>query len=456
MLRKKHCRITCFKKEAFRIKHAAFYPIFYISDATKRIQEMSYEDKDREFYKSLNTYYSSFYAVKELHSRDRAKKVLDNLEREIKDGYESDEETTRSQNLRASLLWSIGGERAKEAENLINSALSTDPNNIISLANKAHILRGSLQFSDSESVLDELRKLSTLDIFEQLLIKSEADVAYSFARFGPSYLKRAVKHYERAVAKLQGKYLWNFGLALAYKRSAHVLNSENITDAIDCRTNDKAADLFLDIIHNSTTKQLQGESWIELGELMRFRSQKGIRKSFPNLSPKRCCEEALKLCQNDHYVLQKCGRLFRYVGKLPLSEKYLRDSYQEKDTPFARHHLALILKKMYELNARKPKNKNKKYDSKSKRSGSLAKTALCTTTETADAMCNDNSRLHEAIEHLEKAIELSNGLFPRAKYEIGLLYQMLGQREKAIESFQDTQLSSNVSTTEVIHALEQL
>ena len=442
------------------------FQFIFIFQCQQNISKMSHaylSDKDEEFFQSLDSFHSSHFVVKEIHTKEKVKKVLEKLEQELAVGYDSDEETTRTQNLLAYLLWSSGGEGTKQAEKLINIAVSKDPTNIIGLANKARILRGRLQFSLSESVLSELRKLSLSPKYEELTINAEAEIAYSFSRFGPSFLKTAIKHYERVVAKRPDNYIWKFGLALAYKRSNNALNSISIKDTFESHTTENSAKLFLNIINNSSTKLLQARSWCELALLMRFRINNCIPKKFPKLSSSRCIREALELCPSDYYVLQICGRTFRYLRDLSASEQYLRRSIEVKDTPFARHHLALTLKTICMQEAQDQKNETsdskraiteRKDENWMGRIGFVGK--IIRTKATITMKCPNDSRLQEATEHLQEAIRLSKGHFPWAIFDLGLVYKMLGEDKKAIESFTDLDLLSDVSTIERINAIEQL
>ena len=418
----------------------------------------SCSDRDKHFYEHLDKFYSTFHLIQEIqkHAPERMSKTLANIQQELNVGYDTVEETVRTQNLLGCLLWVMDSEKKNEAVEMINKSLEIDPFNIISLANKANIMRCRLQFSISESLLAQLEDLATLNTFDDLLINSEAEIAYSFSRFGPIFIRSAIDFYERVVATRPRKCLWKFGLALAYKRYAHSLNSPNILDATTCRTNDISADLFLDIVNHSSSKLLRARSWCELSDLMKFRKENGIREEFPKLNPLHCIKRALALEMSDYNVLQRCGRSYRYLGKLSLSDYYLRRSIELHDTPFARHSLAQTLKAICLKEKERNHEKTRETVHNEVTNNPVCTAGALIRKRSHVVLCHNNIFLLEAIEHLQAAIKLNNGPFVNALYDLGIIYRMLGQCDNAIESFGQLETLPEVSTTERANALEQL
>lgn len=70
-------------------------------------------------------------------------------------------------------------------------------------------------------------------------------------------------------------------------------------------------------------------------------------------------KEAIKLCPDEYFVLEKYGSHPRYTQNLKESKRMLERAIDLRDTAFSRHHLALTLKKMVEV-----ANRNQKYRQK--------------------------------------------------------------------------------------------
>lgn len=192
-----------------------------------------------------------------------------------------------------------------------------------------------------------------------------------------------------------------------------------------------------------------------------------------------CFEEAMKLCPNQYFVLLHYGIYLRYTLDLEKSKEMLERAVRIKDSSFLRHHLAITLKRMVErstfaeernspsvglgqhvdnstnykvvlveLSLKFPssstsikytesiflhKRKLAKYYC-DQASTSDRKDTFFSATMSPKCVSPDNPLVMQAVEHLQKAIEMSKK-FDCSRYQLGLIYRMLDRPNDALKCF---------------------
>lgn len=118
--------------------------------------------------------------------------------------------------------------------------------------------------------------------------------------------------------------------------------------------------------------RVKARAWCEMSKIL-YRSNlfevlNENKKETEKINERLCFEEAIKLCPDEYFVLEKYGSHLRYTQNLKESKRMLERAIDLRDTAFSRHHLALTLKEMVEV-----ANRSQKYRKKLHNSFSLVK-----------------------------------------------------------------------------------
>ena len=276
----------------------------------------------------------------------RLKNTLEALESALGVGFETPMETARARNLLAYLLCRLG--RLTEA--LQQTGLAGDcegqQQNLVSLANRAVILWRLGQRDQAGEVvrkLDDLRKSSQ---FPYLLVKAEAELAYTYTRFGPSLYRLALKLFGKVVQTGQQPevWVWNFGLALTRRR---LLSLDMTTEANRQEDYISVLRLFQDIVQHSDSRSLKAKAYAEMALILYTPPQQEVKeavKGEAGMTVAQACDKALELDGNNNSVLWKCGKLLRYLRQTERSCELLTRAVSLRPSTKGYHHLGLTYK----------------------------------------------------------------------------------------------------------------
>ena len=307
---------------------------------------------------SFPSYLCSFEDLRKC-SKKRLKQVFDRISSET---YDNEVERIRDLNLAAFLQHELG-----EKENAlrdINQALSRNDKNINALVLKGWFFQKSEDVHECKEILGRLRPLLN-DRIEMLHAKAE--VAYIYTRLGIRFYDKAIEKFESVFSEIDkdkvpvgsvASIVWKFGLALTIKRT---LNFNNLYDQnkfdLTVGKMEAAFKVYNDIYESQTDSKYKARSLVEMGELVsRTTSRDGAKGLKANSillkkPTEEYFQEALQLCDTDPFVLQRCGKHYRYRKDFDISIELLRKSIEGKQNEYnsyGHHHLALSLKKKLE------------------------------------------------------------------------------------------------------------
>ncbi|KAK3085266.1 hypothetical protein FSP39_000842 [Pinctada imbricata] len=311
------------------------------------------DEEDDEFHIRISEFPSSFTLNDAIKSEKKASFECNKLEEELKDGYSTNEETIRTKNLVSYLVWRL--ENKDRAFTLCEENLAVDPSSIIALSNKGRYLRSLSRYHEADGVLKTLQLLRKREDFDCLLTSAEAEMAYSYSRFGPRFHDKCISIFERVINKSPEKNIWKFGLALTYRRETHFLNSPPKVKGACEENASKALMLLCEITASAEcTENLKAKTWCEIGKILHGKDKNHqifsrLPKNMASLTSEDCFLRALKICPDDIFVLQRCGQQFRYFKKLDKSIECLKRAQSIRETPFNLHQLALSLIKQVEV-----------------------------------------------------------------------------------------------------------
>ncbi|PVD29646.1 hypothetical protein C0Q70_08901 [Pomacea canaliculata] len=282
-------------------------------------------------------------------SKNSFERVKEGLEEALKVGFKTTLETARATNLLSYCLFCLGN--LTEANKQIDKsrALDDQKTNIVSLANKAFILTYMDYYDRAQEQILVLQELKKQADFPYLVTKAKGELAFSYTRMGPLFYSQATRLFREILPNARGEeqFLWEFGLALTYRRVMHIQNIEVITviDNQEVRSlGEMTLKLLNDIIRGSKSKNLQAKAYSELALLLnqnrtntRFNQEAGI-------SAEKACNKALELDEEDYSVLVKTGRIFRYLKKTEMSCQLLETAVSIRPSSTAFHHLGLTYK----------------------------------------------------------------------------------------------------------------
>ena len=411
--------------------------------------------------------------IRHLVSTKRRRSVLDKLLNERKTGKMGFMEENRNDNFASFLFFLL--KSYDESLDKNTEVIDRDPQNIIARANRVLFLcRNNLTAADER--MKELEAMKKGSFYKRQQAVAEAELAFCLASISPPCYFKAVEKYRSVNEKYPSEYLWRFGEALTIRRgitfnsTSREFLSDIITYTVRCN------ELLLDVAEHAEDP-LRGRAWVQLGEL-----SNSLKKTYPPftaelakiaqkktriLSPIYCFKSALKLSGNDTFVLERCGRFYRYFGELNESKVLLEKAISRRPTSYSLQHLALTLIKISERNAAKhgPVEQRRV----------IAECVEPTSSTSSAASVNHNIRMwlqtqdnrfnfscedplaETAIKHLEEAAKLSNWCNTSAINDLAFSYLRLETYTKAEEMFRKIISSNEIRGSPVftIYAYEQ-
>ena len=305
------------------------------------------EKSDSDFYGQLKDYPHSF----QMEHQDKLlpnqlKSALEALESALRVGFETPMETARARNLLAYLHCRL--RRLTEA--LQQTGLDGDcegqQQNLVSLANRAVILWRLGQWDQAGEVVRELDDLRKSSQFPYLLVKAEAELAYTYTRFDPSLYRLALNLFGKVVQTGQQPevWVWNFGLALTRRR---LLSLDMTTEANRQEDYISVLRLFQDIVQHSDSRSLKAKAYAEMALILFMPPQQEVKEAVngeAGMTVAQACDKALQLDGNDNSVLWKCGKLLRYLRQTERSCELLTRAVSLRPSTKGYHHLGLTYK----------------------------------------------------------------------------------------------------------------
>ncbi|KAL3881197.1 hypothetical protein ACJMK2_027654 [Sinanodonta woodiana] len=319
------------------------------------------DKEEARFRQSFELYPSSFnLKIKELKNSKKIELHKKKLEVKISsDEFESTTERVRIYNLLSFLKWSANERRYAYRYN--RNALELDKENIVSLFNKLWMTREDGNLAESNEELKRLVKLAKSN--NNLLLAGKAEIAYCYPIFGPSYLLKSKDMLEDVVRDLSDKdihpdtiFSLKLDLGIVYRKLCNFGNMPRqgweARDDEECIK--RGAELLYEVACSNSSARWRGKCWASLAELL-FRSpkcdsqnNKQTEELFPqnvrDIGVEGLLDLAMQTCGEDSHVLKICGKLYRYMKKLDKAEEVLRKSLSIRNTAYAHHHLALVLK----------------------------------------------------------------------------------------------------------------
>ncbi|XP_076469831.1 uncharacterized protein LOC143300165 isoform X1 [Babylonia areolata] len=447
----------------------------------------------------------------QLVTNKAAEGLRNHLEAGLKAGYKTSLQTAASRNLLAFVLFKLGEHKAalEETEEVLK--MDDQRNNIVSLANKSHMLSYMNCFDEAEEVLDELKELVKTEENGYLLVKAEAELAASYMRFGPRFNMHAADAFNKVLPRAREPevWCWKFGLAVTYRHSLDLQHAPYVSHGQSAITHNHVLGLLKDVINSkpaaadeAAVTNLKANAYAEMALLFHLawdKTKKYQLCSQVETGPLPCCKKAQELDDNDASVLWKLGKLYRNYRDLFRSKKLLEKAVSLQPSSAAFHHLGLTYKAMAtnqqygKLKTRRAgkrqKQRKEAREEKMKRqeaeSGDVVQRAVsqglavsgkkiseCEKVERikkavkspddATQFDPDESLPQKAIENLKKAIEFSAGENSRAAYDLALLYKSMKEFKPALDLLnsiarrQNSEIATPSGMLEQVTAQEQM
>lgn len=303
--------------------------------------------------------WSSFVMDDVLQSKEKMKEKLQQLQKDFDEECDIKEEKIFAHNFIFYLHWRLGDREKALAALKLAKDLEKEPN-LITHCNEVISNKELEQSCRSKKLLDEIYNNIK---HERLQFRATAEIGYYYCRLGPQHHDRAVHLFKKAITGIapERNILWEFRLALTLRRQTHIFQ---MTTAENYRPEEKkkeAARLLYEILKFPTDEycRIKARAWCEMSKTL-FKGKKLFeilhtdRRETEKINENQCFQEAMKLCPDEYFVLQEYGAYLRYTRDLEKSKEMLERSIKLRDTPFARHHLALTLRKMVESATPKP------------------------------------------------------------------------------------------------------
>ncbi|KAL3881194.1 hypothetical protein ACJMK2_027651 [Sinanodonta woodiana] len=305
------------------------------------------DKEEARFRQQFQAFPSSFnLEIKELKSAKTIERYKKKLEMKISsDEFESTTERVRIYNLLSFLCWSAN--ERDDAYSYSMKALELDRENIVSLFNKLWMRRENGHLSEGNKELSKLSKSK-----HNLILIGNAEIAYCYSVFGPSYILRSKDMLEEVVRDMGEQdidpitlALWKFDLGIIYRQ---LCNSGNMPrqgwenwDEEECIK--RGTELLSEAACSDSPARWRGKCWASLADLL-HRFPKGVslnkyqtkdlfHPKAKDISVESLLDLAMQTCGEDSDVL-----------KIYKAEEVLRKSLSIRNTSSAHHHLALVLK----------------------------------------------------------------------------------------------------------------
>ncbi|KAK3596336.1 hypothetical protein CHS0354_004895 [Potamilus streckersoni] len=327
---------------------------------------MTHKSK-KDFQIRMKPYPSHFdLEIKLGFTKDNRRNIIKKLDDEMTTtGFELDAEQTRAYNFLSYVHWCL--QERQEAKKYLEKALSKNEKDVMALANQAWILWNDDKFSDAWHVVEKLEKLKDR---KDLIIIAKSEQAFAYSRVGPRYYTKAIDTFKEVLKADCGHeldkthiYLWKFGLGLILKRQLNVTNTfsfDHLSKYVESIT--EAVDILNDVANNANTVRYQARSWVALGELaysihsqemVSSKEKDSLAEILSGKKPDEFFDKASTICDDDTYVLQRCGKQARYSRNYEKSIEFFLKSIKRRGTSFSHHHLAITLMKVLNTNLAK-------------------------------------------------------------------------------------------------------
>ncbi|KAH3770012.1 hypothetical protein DPMN_171291 [Dreissena polymorpha] len=382
-------------------------------------------------------------------------------------------ENSRDHNL-LSYLYCLINDRSKVDEH-IKGALNIDKGNIITLTGQAYVyLEYEEKFSEVEKILKKLHKLNEE---RHRVLQADAEIEYGYCRMGAKFYHNSVSRLEKIIADAEtltappsdwktSICIWNFGLALAKRR---LLTLSNLTSSEEIDLSHKNYRRVIDILYKITNSEnnenvdrvtvYKARAYAEVGSVTLFVETN--EKEFPNgpndilpeseiefnYTSRTYIELALKVCDNDAYVLLKCGKYFRYINDIDRAVELYKKALKFNQTSSAHEQIALLLKRTIENDIlSETKSKNRVHDSKSK--NDHLHIVKCPKEVLQIDKIKFKRLIKDIFHHFNEALKSPNR---SALYNKGLFLRQIGDIKEAYDTFKKLIFDKNDGKCSVMH-----
>ena len=323
---------------------------FHISDSSRALKDLL--KKDKATFEAQLADFPHTFQLQDLESLrlSRIKSLKSGLESALSVGYKTGLETARARNLLAFALWRLDRtDDALEQLELVLNMPDDQSTNLVTLANKAVILWRQDRISYAEDHVKLLRQIQEgNEDFQYLVVKANAELAFSYTRLGPTFSPRAISLFSQVIpeAREPEKWLWKFGLALTRRRLLRA-QPQTLSTTLAADTEKEQRDLlmlFLEIASKCTSANLKAKTYAEIATLLNLVWKTQLRREFVQkvgMNREEACERALQLDDNDNSVLCKCGVIFRYVRQTDRAREVLEKALSVRRSSRIYHHLGL-------------------------------------------------------------------------------------------------------------------
>ncbi|KAK3596335.1 hypothetical protein CHS0354_004893 [Potamilus streckersoni] len=313
---------------------------------------------EKTFKNSMKPYPSHFVLDLKLGStKDHIKNMVRTLnDTMITTGFYLDAELTRVYNFLSYAHWRL--KEFPKAYEYLEKALSKREDDVMALSNQAWMLWKDNKFSDAWRVLEKLNKLKDR---KDLIIIAVSEQAFAYYILGPRFYNKSIDTFKEVIKAdslieidKTHIYLWKFGLGLILKRQfnmAKAFSFDKLSNYVE--SINEAVDVLNDVANNANTARCQAQGWVVLGEIaysvhrletLSSEDRSRLPKIISESKPDELFAKAISICDDDVYVLERCGKQARYSKDYSKSIELLRRSIEIKGTSFSHHHLAITLK----------------------------------------------------------------------------------------------------------------
>ena len=419
----------------------------------------------------LKDFPSSFQLdMRHLVRKKTRRSVLDKLQKEREKDKMCLMEENRNDNFVSFLFFIF--KMCDKALEKNTTVIERDSQNVIARANRVQFLY-KIDLPAAEESMKKLEDMKKGSSYERQQAVAEAELAFCLVRISPPCYFKAAEKYRSVNEKYPSEYLWRFGEALTIRRgitfnsSSREFLSDIITYTVRCN------ELLLDIAEHAQDP-LKGKAWVQLGELSYSISEgfapfavdvvNVVKEKTRLLSSTDCFELALELCPDDAFVLERCGRYFRYFERQNESRVLLEKAISCRPTTFSHHHLALTLIKISESNAEQ-RGCSQEVGVNTELAEPISRISLSASVNQNITMwlqsqherfqfsCDD-PLVETILKHLELAVKLSHWCNISAVNDLAFSYLRLEKYAKAEEMFRKI-ISSYASPVFTIFAYEQ-
>ena len=388
------------------------------------------------------------------------------LESALSVGYETGLETARARNLLAFVLWNL--DRPDDALKQLDLVLTLDEqsNNLVTLANKAVMLRRQYFVSSADDYVRHLRQLQKdCADFRYLVVKAKAELAFTCTRLGPSFIPDADTLFSEVIpeAREPEKWLWKFGLALNRRRKMRarpILFPSSTLGTAEVGEGRSLAQLLQEVVHSSASANLKAKTYAEMAIFLHMVWKKPMKSEIVieiQMDPKQACERALELDSNDNSVLCKCGRIFRFFGETERSRELLEKALSIRPSSTGYHHLGLTYKCLATREICKQPHRDSGSMQCPGKDAKAMKTDFNSPLKGVVSFSRTDRFVLEALCNLEHAVEFSEGENTLALYDLALTHKSLGELPAAKECLQKIVMNpKHVSVVDLIRAFKEL